>query len=64
MIRNCSAFGKVRNQRKDKKSANRQRRMHYQSESLTSNTIEENEIDETNKISLVINTGFNTQDAE
>ena len=38
--------------------------MHYQSESLTSNAIEENEIDETNKISLVINTGFNTQDAE
>ena len=64
MICNYSAYGKVRNQHKDQKAANRHCRISHQVESSLSNTIEENEINETNEINLVINAGFDIQDAE
>ena len=64
IIYNYSTSRKVRNWCKDQKVTNKHCRMHHQVESSMFNTIEENEVNETSKISLVIDAGFDAQDME
>ena len=64
-MRTCNARDNISNWCPSRKSANRHRReFHRLESSISSNTIENNEVDENHEEALAIDTGFDVNDVE